>query len=275
MMIDDSLQNSLRERHNPDGSVLRAAQMRMLEILVAVDGICRREGIDYWMDAGTLLGAVRHGGFIPWDDDLDICILKKDYKRFKAAMLSSLPSNLAYQDWTTDPCHFEMALRIRDLDSLFDQEESRLQRWRGLFLDVVLLEKMPSMSFHNFLYPLYGRVTRTIHNQGLVEGKPRARVAVEKAAACALWPLAQLLRLGGALVAALRGSDLVGRYYSGFRNPRHLGNVFPLKDIEFEGIPFKAPADADAYLKDLFGDYGALPPESQRGGHEVKIELYR
>lgn len=274
MLLDGDLQKSLRERYNPDGSLLRSAQLRMLDILVAVDKICQNEGIDYWMDAGTLLGAVRHGGFIPWDDDLDICILKKDYSKFKAAMLRSLPSNLAYQDWTTDPYHFEMAVRIRDLNSLFDQPESRLQRWRGLFLDVVLLEKMPSMKFHDFLYPLYGRVTRTLHNHGLVEGKTRCRVAAEKFAAVLLWPLAQVLRGAGFLAANLQGSDLVGRYYSGFRNPRRMRNVKPLAKVEFEGHLFNAPADTDAYLRDLFGDYTQLPAEEQRGGHEVKMELY-
>lgn len=273
-MLDGDTQNLLREKYNPDGSLLRSAQLRMLDILAAVDHICRTEGIDYWMDAGTLLGAARHGGFIPWDDDLDICILKKDYKKFKAAMLRNLPSNLAYQDWTTDPCHFEMAVRIRDVNSLFDQQESRFQKWRGLFLDVVLLEKMPSMGFHNFLYPLYGRVTRTIHNHGYAEGKTRCRIVVEKIGAYALYPLAGLLRGAGKVAANLLHSDLVGRYYSGFRNPRHLKTVFPLAEMEFEGRLFKAPADTDAYLKDLFGDYSKLPSENLRGGHEVKMELY-
>lgn len=273
-MIDSDIQKELRDRYNPDGSLLRAAQLRMLDILVAVDGICRKEGISYWLDAGTLLGAVRHGGFIPWDDDLDICIMKEDYGKFKAAMLRNLPSNLAYQDWTTDRHHFEMALRIRDLNSLFDQDESRFQRWRGLFLDVVLLEKMPSMRFHNFMYPLYGRVTRTIHNHGYVEGKSKCRIAVEKAAAYALLPLAELLRAAGRIASALKSSDLVGRYYSGFRNPRHLKNVFPLSEMNFEGHSFKVPGNTDAYLRDLFGDYSKLPSEEQRGGHQVKIELY-
>lgn len=261
--------------YNPDGSLLRAEQMRLLDILVAVDAICRTENIGYWLDAGTLLGAVRHGGFIPWDDDIDICILKKDYKRFKAAMLRSLPPNMAYQDWTTDPYHFEMAVRIRDLNSLFDQEESRFQKWRGLFLDVVLLENMPSMRFHDFLYPLYGRVTRTLHNQGYAQGKSGVRIAAEKVAAIVLLPFAEALRGLGAIVAALKGNGLVGRYYSGFRNPRHLANVFPLGEIDFEGYSFKAPGNADLYLREMFGDYMKLPSEEQRGGHQVHIELYR
>ena len=64
--------DELRQRYNPEGSLLRRHQLRMLEILKEIDRICQKHRIDYWLSSGTLLGAVRHGGFIPWDDDLDI-----------------------------------------------------------------------------------------------------------------------------------------------------------------------------------------------------------
>ena len=67
--------------YNGENTELRKAQMRMLEILVHVSAICDTHAISYWIDYGTLLGAVRHKGFIPWDDDLDISVLKKDYKK--------------------------------------------------------------------------------------------------------------------------------------------------------------------------------------------------
>ena len=81
-MISPELQLKLRERFNPEGSMLRRQQQRMLDILLYVDKVCRENDIRYWLSSGTLLGAVRHGGFIPWDDDLDIEMLKEDYEKF-------------------------------------------------------------------------------------------------------------------------------------------------------------------------------------------------
>ena len=77
-MIDATIQQQLRERFNPEGSMLRKQQQRMLEILLHIDEVCTEHNIKYWLSSGTLLGAVRHGGFIPWDDDLDIEMLKED-----------------------------------------------------------------------------------------------------------------------------------------------------------------------------------------------------
>ena len=74
--------DELVNMYNPDGSDLRNLQLRMLEILNVVDRICRKHDIKYWLCGGTLLGAVRHGGFIPWDDDLDIEMMREDFIRF-------------------------------------------------------------------------------------------------------------------------------------------------------------------------------------------------
>ena len=86
-------------RYNPEGSTLRKAQLRMLDILVAIDKICRENNIKYWIDYGTLLGAVRHKGFIPWDDDIDICVLDEDYPKVREAMIRELPNNFVFQEY--------------------------------------------------------------------------------------------------------------------------------------------------------------------------------
>ena len=84
-------QDDLRARFNPDGSLLRRQQLRMLDILLEVDKICKKHDIRYWLSSGTLIGAMRHDGFIPWDDDLDIEMLRSDYVRLMKVLPSELP----------------------------------------------------------------------------------------------------------------------------------------------------------------------------------------
>ena len=74
---------ALRAKYNPEGSLLRRDQMELLKMLRVVADICDANGIQWWLSSGTLLGAARHEGFIPWDDDLDIVLLRKDCKRLE------------------------------------------------------------------------------------------------------------------------------------------------------------------------------------------------
>ena len=104
----------LRERYNPDGSLLRRQQMRMLEILLEVDRICKQHHIPYWLSSGTLIGALRHNGFIPWDDDLDIEMLRSDYLRLMQVLPEELPEWLVLQNDETDPNYFYFYAKVRD-----------------------------------------------------------------------------------------------------------------------------------------------------------------
>ncbi|MCS2388708.1 LicD family protein [Bacteroides thetaiotaomicron] len=79
----------LRAKYNPEGSDLRRAQLRMLDMLLYLDKVCKENEITYWLAAGTCLGAVRHGGFIPWDDDIDIFMMENEYKKLIDLILSN------------------------------------------------------------------------------------------------------------------------------------------------------------------------------------------
>ena len=93
----------LRDKYNPDNSILRKAQLRMLDMLIYIDNICKEQDIKYSLDGGNVLGAIRHGGFIPWDDDVDIILERKEYKRLCNYLLKNPHPQYVLQTPKTDP----------------------------------------------------------------------------------------------------------------------------------------------------------------------------
>ena len=139
------MDSELRKRFNPDGSLLRRQQLRMLELLEVIDVICRKHQIPYWLSSGTLIGAARHKGFIPWDDDLDIEMLRSDYLRLLKVLPQELPDNLALQTNETDPNYIFIYGKLRDKDSHLEETNSydRILYYTGIYIDIFPLEKIP------------------------------------------------------------------------------------------------------------------------------------
>src|SRR5690625_1344345 len=135
--------------------LLRRAQLRLLEILKVFDEICKTNNIQYWLIAGTLLGAVRHKGFIPWDDDINVAFCHKDLKKIRKILNKELPDNLALQDTTTDKKYYlPSVIKIRDRNSFFPVPTHKPFKHQGLFIDIIPMEKIPSQRFKRFVFNL-------------------------------------------------------------------------------------------------------------------------
>ena len=117
---------------------LRACQLKQLSILEEVDLICKKHHINYWLDGGTLLGAMRHGGFIPWDDDIDIGMTLEDLQRFIEIAPKELSPTLFLQTPQTDPYNKEPITKIRDLNSLYIESGDTFSHefQEGLYFDI-------------------------------------------------------------------------------------------------------------------------------------------
>ncbi len=156
LMIEANLQQKLRDKYNPEGSDLRKKQLRMLEMLKYIDSICKKNNIKYWLSSGTCLGAVRHCGFIPWDDDVDIELMEDDYNKLIELLRNNKSEDFVIQTHQDDPNYIMDFAKLRDkrimVKEVFGIDKS--YKYQGLFIDI--FKRVPSGS--NRRHYLCGRL---------------------------------------------------------------------------------------------------------------------
>jgi len=248
---------------------LRELQLKELQILVEIDKICRRHGIDYWLDGGTCLGAVRHAGFIPWDDDIDIAMRREDLDRFKQVAQQELPDGLFFQDEETDPDVRLNMVKVRDLNSYFVEFGDDFHRpyQKGVFVDIFPFIDYPNVSrrFAKRVIKNINKSRAILHVQHYYSLRSFAEFfyfGAKNLLFSAIWKVACLLRPGRENIGNILGHNGYGIYHT-------KSTLFPLKEIEFEGHKFFAANDAHQYCEDLFRNHMELPPESERQSHAV------
>lgn len=267
-MISKDTNDLLKARYCPEGSDLRRAQLRMLEMMQYVDRICQENAITYWMDSGTLLGAVRHGGFIPWDDDVDLSIDRKDEKRFIRAVKNNPHPDFVVQDRTTDKNHWREWFTIRDTKTEYVQNGffHNQQKYKGLQVDIFLFESNVS----HFLWELSSKMYRL--KLFFIENKMTAiGWLIHYFNRLAVFPL---FRIFCKLFPTKHKDELHKVYGQVFDHYIPKANIYPVKRLLFEGIEFNAPAEPEAYLTEYYKkNYMSLPSEDvlKRYDHKVKI----
>lgn len=256
IMTPDQTQ-TLRERYNPDGSALRRDQLALLDMLCFVVEICRQHDIQWWLSSGTLLGAARHKGFIPWDDDLDIVMLREDYERFEKLMLSLEDERYVFHCMKTDVEYVNVFGKFRRREGRIQVASRRYNyyKWAGIGLDVFAIEKTSAFSAHvsKLLYQEIQHLTSYIGWAWL--RRPLIRL-IEIVHFNVTNPI---LRLIGKI-------NPKGQYHYvlGTGWPRHtfyMKDTFPLSQAEFEGHMFPVPKDMDAYLTNVYGDWRQIPSD--------------
>lgn len=262
-MIDSDLQRRLRAEYNPDGSELRALQLRVLEIMKVIDALCRRHGITYWLEGGTLLGAVRHGGFIPWDDDSDISMPLDDYRRFCEVCRTDMPEGFVLQNHDTDDDYYLLFAKVRDLKADLPKVAVRDAQFHylGAWVDIFPVE------------PAYAPVSRVInkfHNLNYGRLRTKWKKDLTWKFTLAMRRIAQILTPRSAKINSTYGT-------SWFYNFPH-AMLTPVSEVEFEGHRFLAPADPDAFLRHVFGErYMDIPDYDLRITHSkfesIDVEL--
>ncbi|WP_318462737.1 LicD family protein [Photobacterium leiognathi] len=264
---------------------IKKAQDRMLTILIEIDRICKLNNINYWLDAGTLLGAKRHFGFIPWDDDIDVCMLREDYNKFIDCCNSELNSEFFLQTADTDrhypkrtiPCKIRLnnTKIIESDDVLYGVENFNFHK--GLFVDVFPMdyyaENKNIIRVQRLFSVLYYIKTSSLFKKH----KSYLRYVLAIISKILPWKTIESWKKNIIKSQNIKHSKNIG-YGIEIPNCNYFNNydvIFPLKEIQFCNFYFSCPNNTEKYLETLYGkNYMQLPEESKRVNHSVSIELY-
>ena len=234
----------------------------MFETLVELDRICQKYNINYWLSSGTLLGAVRYKGFIPWDDDLDICMVKEDYDRFLQIAQSELPKNMFLQTNQTDKNFpYDFAKVRNNKGKIIEKHEFNkdVKYNQNIFIDIFPMMLVSNSKLFRYYQKAYFLFVKLFSYKYLNIMSVRVY-------------LVNLFykfhnKNNNILInsAALPDSNIyIDKSY-----------IVPLKKIEFCHQKFLAPNNHDKYLKTIYGDdYITPPPKDKQHSHAFRIEIY-
>ena len=256
-----------------------------LEMGIEVKGICEKHNIKYSIIAGTLLGAVRHKGFIPWDDDLDIGMLRKDFDRFIEVCEKELRDKYFLQTWETD-CGFALPIaKIRKNGTRFvEKSSSKADLHSGIYIDIFPFDNVPN-----------SRCIRIFQDKSTYILKRILLIKMDYI----LWEddqfvkktLYKILKVFSRIVSIKNIKKILYKIMTISNNKESekvvaIGGAYTYKkesikrewleaqrNIEFEDTKFSAPVDYIDYLKYFYGAYMTPPPEDKRQNRHKIIDL--
>ena len=249
----------LKQRYSPEGSALRRDQKELLRMLKKVDAICKEHNLKWWLSSGTLLGAARHKGFIPWDDDIDIVMLRKDAKRLEKILLKMDDPEFVFHTMRSDVEYVNCFGKYRKREGRIAVNNRRYDyyKWRGIGFDIFSLEKT-SFFAAKAASTIYGNLQHlTSYIRCGVIRKPLIRF-IELLCLGIVFPI---LRVIGLINPKGEYHYSLGQGWS--KHTFFMSDAFPLTTTEFEGEQMPAPKNMDAYLTRVYGVWRKLPNEEQ------------
>ena len=240
------------------------------EILDVIHAVCAEHNLRYSLAYGTLLGAVRHKGFIPWDDDIDIIMPREDYETLRSIWLKTGPQGYILQDNRTNPDFTQNFMKIRKDHTTFLQDEAERGKsyHKGVFVDIFPGDRVAPGKIGRKIQYLMGAVN-LLFSRGYSSGTGGLVGAVERILLKIPEKYYPVLRNGAARIIRFWNKRTDCMYFVActINASRHYYShqLFEnLKNIEFNGKEYRCVSDTDMVLKVEYGDYMQLPPESER-----------
>lgn len=240
---------------------LRQCQLVMLRLLKVFDFLCQKHGIRYFLVGGSLLGAIRHQGFIPWDDDLDVGMTREDYEKFLTHAAPELPYDIFFQTPETDshyPVYHEVDAKLRDKYSRNIRRAGleKIYKWHnGIQLDIFVYDR--SFLPHNgFIFLINGLFKKFPPQNRRTDNRAKALKWLERYSP---FPLVYASSYIQKRWMVKLGANYIRK-----------NEIAELQRVKFEDMEVYIPKGWDACLKRQYGNYMQLPPlEKQKGHHSV------
>lgn len=265
-----------------EANVLRKVQLEELNIAKEVKRVCEENGIRYFMCCGTLLGAIRHQGFIPWDDDMDLGMPRDDYEKFCRIAPEKLGPDYCLQNWYTDPDYALPFAKVRRRGSLYLEAKGTRLKENGFYVDIFPFDYAPEASRRG----RHGKRLCALFRMKLMKSGYKPWMDVDrinwvKRLGYAYYQFRALFYTGerlakkyDALAAGMPESGTLCRQRGLARLECYDAAWYQtLAEYPFEDTTFAGPEDADAVLKTQFGDYMCPPPEGQRENRHQIIRV--
>ena len=248
---------------------LREVQVQILDEIVR---ICNGHNLRYCLTGGTCLGAVRHKGFIPWDDDVDIIMPRADFRQFISLTKEGNTGDFFLDYYVTNPTYGRCFAKYCKKNTLFIEPNGLRQ---AIYVDIFVQDKVPGPDFaaKSKLPALIHKLDAitTVRREGLRGRDTLTRLVYY----LTRWvPVRWIFKWETRLMTRFEETD--AQYYLNYGSPYnlvketlHISEFEPYTKLEFEGKRYPAIARYDDYLRRLFGDYMQLPPEEKRVSHHL------
>lgn len=272
-----------------DRDTLRKVQIAQLDIAKEIKRVCDENNIKYFLDSGTLIGAVRHGGFIPWDDDMDIGMLREEYEKFLKIAPLKLKSNYFLQTWDNDPAYCFPFAKVRKQGTKYVEAISMDSGAHDeLFVDVLPYDNFPTnvaeqRKIRRKVYCLMNtllmkcNMTPWNRHKGLAK-KMAVRIKYLPHMIESMFRSKESLKKDFYAVITANQDKETGLLFEQYgaaagTHPVPSDLVSGYIEMKFEDELFKVPIGYDQMLKAIYGDYMKLPPEGQRENRHQVLEL--
>lgn len=247
----------------------------LLEMIDEVDRICRKHNINYFLEGGTALGAIRHGGFIPWDDDVDLGMLRSDYNRFIEVCKSDLDDNYVLQSIENEPLYTNFHIKIRKLNTIYPQSYNKNYKYKGIQLDIFPFDNLPDNKLVAKIYNCrvrYHRILCREYHRGLSSNPLKAIIQkiIKLYAGKNCREIFENLCVKYNNTQTKYVTSFISHYFWK-RNLRFkIEDILPVKDGSFEDRIYMQMHRPEGLLVEKFGtDYMELPPENKRRTHVI------